>query len=110
MTFFRSVIFAGVLASIVSIYTVSRLESRSAETKMSQVSGLLESGQGVAQLANEMDKFREASAELKSMSVADGKIAIERIQGKFEKTLAQINRAPLEERERKALDGIQAKI
>jgi signal transduction histidine kinase len=92
------------------MYTFHRMESRSTEVKMSQVSGLLEASQGVSSLAAEMDRFRSASSDLKTLSVAEGKVALEKIQARTVKTLSQINRANLEERERKELDAIQGKL
>jgi K+-sensing histidine kinase KdpD len=92
------------------MYYSVRQESRGAETKIAQVSGLLEAGQGVNELAVEVDRYRESSTAMKDKAVSEGQAAIARTHERFEAILARINRDVMEDAERKQLDSVDAKL
>ena len=111
MLVFRSVVLAGVLAAIVSMFYFHRLESRAAETQVAQVSGLLEAGRGLSELGTEVEHFRDAGFEYKKMPGYEAKAAIQKTHDRFKATLAKLGQeSAFEEAEKKQIAVIGAKL
>lgn len=110
MSVFRSLILALILAVIGSMFYTQRLKSQAMQNQVVQVSDLLESGQGISQLALELDRFRDAGTDYRKMTTAEVKTAIDRTQARFKSILAKINRESLLDAEKKQLQAVDAKM